>query len=928
MGRLPWIAGLVALVLYGLTASQWLTVQSAPVTAQVAGWGGDFPANAPLLWLVTRPLMFLPAGALPLATNLLTLLFAAAVAWTLARCVQLLPQDHSHAQRIRGYTDGRTLCGRWAWVPPALACGMFLPQFTAWEHGTSMTGEMLNVLVFAHAVRSLMEFHAGRRYRWLDSLAVTVGAGMSSNWAMLGFLPFFAMGFLWIGGYEVFRWRLMLRLAGLWAAGLSLYLLPPWIAAGRGGLPEGFGEALWAMIATQKEYLAGLPKPRFILLASVMLAPLVMGGFKGANPTGSQVERVATAAALLVMRVAWLGVNLWMAFDGPFSPRGLVTGNPEAASLPLLTFHFGAALSVAQIAGYFLVTGLEKAAPQWAPIDTTGGPVHRSLAGLVIAAAVAMPAALVLRNLPAARVQNGPVLSVLAASLVQPLPKERSIILTDNPLVYILIHAHLGRVAQTDTHLVIDARRMPEAAYRRRLAEMHGQHWERLHVLAKAKENIGGEFMGMIIPAAEQGRVFSATYFLSFITETHYLRPAGAIFRLVPYMPGNVEAPRLTQAEGEAASRFWDGAATALAPLVDGQGGSRPLGLAFAASYLGRAATAQAFMLQRSAMLEPAGRLLALALKLDPNNLAAQVNLAANEHLRRGQPIPASVRKPIEAYTPGIVELFGPVDEPRHLEALGDAALTLDEPLVRTAANAFVRARELDPASLDAAIGYARTCVAANEPKLAFEAVAKAAALAAGGKPTKGQSSHLARAEANAHLRDGNLPKAQQVVLNALERLPDDLPLLDLMTFLNVQAGTPAQALPFIERVAKLKPNDDAVLQRKGHILLQAGQYDAAVAVLDSVLSRQFDDKASRMNRGTAHLLAGRPAKAAEDFQTVLRRVPTAVDAMIGLAEASIARKDKPSALRHLDAAIALLEPNAPLRSNLLARVASVRAAP
>jgi tetratricopeptide (TPR) repeat protein len=327
-------------------------------------------------------------------------------------------------------------------------------------------------------------------------------------------------------------------------------------------------------------------------------------------------------------------------------------------------------------------------------------------------------------------------------------------------------------------------------------------------------------------------------------------------------------------------------------------------------------------------MLEPAGRLLALALKLDPNNLAAQVNLAANEHLRRGQPIPASVRKPIEAYTPGIVELFGPVDEPRHLEALGDAALTLDEPLVRTAANAFVRARELDPASLDAAIGYARTCVAANEPKLAFEAVAKAAALAAGGKPTKGQSSHLARAEANAHLRDGNLPKAQQVVLNALERLPDDLPLLDLMTFLNVQAGTPAQALPFIERVAKLKPNDDAVLQRKGHILLQAGQYDAAVAVLDSVLSRQFDDKASRMNRGTAHLLAGRPAKAAEDFQTVLRRVPTAVDAMIGLAEASIARKDKPSALRHLDAAIALLEPNAPLRSNLLARVASVRAAP
>ncbi len=928
MGRLPWIAGLIALVLYGLTASHWLTVQSAPVTAQVAGWGGDFPANAPLLWLVTRPLLALPSGAWPLATNILTVLLAGGVAWTLARCVQLLPQDHTHAQRIRGYGEGRRLSGRWAWVPPTLACGMFLPQLTAWEHGTSMTGEMLNLLVFAHAVRCLMEFHAGRRYRWLDGLALTVGVGMSSNWAMVGFLPFLAGAFLWIGGYEVFRARLLGRLAGLWAAGLLLYLLPAAVASGRGGLPEPFGEALWAVIATQKEYLAGLPKPRFILLASVMLAPLVVGGFKGTNPTGSQAERVATSVAMLVLRVAWLGGNVWMVFDGPFSPRQLVTANAEAAQLPMLTFHFGAALSVAQIAGYFLVTGLEKASPQWAPIDSTGGPVHRSLAGLVIAAAVAVPAALVVRNLPAARVQNGAVLSLLADSLVQGLPKEPCIVVTENPLVYILVHAHLGRIGKDDTHLIIDARRMPEAGYRRLLAQLHGKKWERLDALAKAKENIAGEFMGMVIPAAQAGRAFSATYFVSFITETHHLRPAGAIFRLVPYVPGMVEAPRLTASEGDAVARFWDGAATALAPLIATEGGSRPMGLAFAASYLGRSATAQGFMLQRSGMLEPAGKVFALARKLDPDNVSAQVNLAVNEHLQRSEPIPASVRKPIETYTAGIVEMFGPADEPRHLEALGDAALGLDEPLVRTAANAFIRARELDPTSLDAAIGYARTCVAANEPKLALEAVSKASALAAAGKPTQAQSSHLSRAEANAYLRNGDVPKAEQVILRALQRFPDDLPLLDTMTFLHVQAGTAAKALPFIDRLAKLKPNDDAILQRRGHILVQAGQYDAAVTVLDSVLSRQFDDKTSRMNRGTAHLLGGRPAKAAEDFETVLRRDPKAVDAILGLAEACLARKDKPSALRHFDSAIALLDTAMPLRSNLVARVAALRAAP
>ena len=928
-GRLPWIAGLVAWVLYGMTASHWLTAQSALVTSQVAGWGGDFPANAPLLWLVTRPLMALPSATLPLAANVLSVLMAGCVAWTLARCAQLLPQDRSHVQRVRGYVDGKLLSGRWAWVPPTLACGMFLPQLTAWEHGTSMTGEMLNALVFAHAVRSLLEYRATGRQRWLDGLALTIGAGMANNWAMVGFLPWMVAAFFWMGGLAMFRVALLLRMTGLGLAGMSLYLLPAMVASGRAGLPEAFHEALWAVFATQKEFLLGLPKPRFILLASVMLAPLLVAGFPGAHPQGSRLEQMVSFGALLILRVLWLVGNLWMAFDGPLSPRQLVTTNPEAASLPLLTFHFAAALSVAQVAGYFLVAGLDKASPQWARIDLAGGPFHKSVAYAVIAAAALVPAGLVLRNLPVVHVQNGPVLSVLASTMVAPLPKEPSIVITDDPLVYILAHAQLGRTAGNPGHLLVNSRSMPEAGYRRNLARLHGKTWDKLPALAQATENIAGEFLGMLIPAAEAGRAFAISYSLSFLTETHHLRPAGAIFRLVPYTPGVVEAPRLTRAEGEAVARFWDGSAEAVAPLFrTSDAAPRAIGHMLASAFLGRAATAQGFLLQRSGMLDDASRVLALARKLDPDNLSAQVNLAVNEHLRRSQPIPAAVRKPIEAFSAAVAEFYGPVDEPRHLEALGDAALGLEEPLVRAAANAFVRARELDPTSLNAAIGFARTCVAANEPGMALEAVAKAATLAAAGKPTPEQASHLARAEANAHLRNGDVPKAEQVVLKALEKYPNDLPLLDVMTFIHVRSGTPAKALPFIDRLVKLRPNDDALLQRRGHILVQAGQYDAAVATLDSVLSRQFDDKASRMNRGTAHLLAGRPAKAAEDFDAVLRRSPTAVDAMVGLAEAQLARKDKPSALRHLEAAIALLDKQAPLRSNLVARVAALRAAP
>ncbi len=929
IGRLPWIAGLVAVVLYGLTTGRWLTAQSVLATSQVAGWGGDFPVNAPLLWLVTRPLMVFPASMVPMAANLLTAWMGGWVAWTLARCVQLLPQDRSHVQRVRGYVDGRLLSGRWAWVPPTMACGMFLPQLTAWEHGTSMTGEMLNALVFAHAARCLLEYRAGRRRRWLDGLALAVGAGMANNWAMVGYLPFVAVAFFWIGGLELVRWGVLVRLAGLGLAGLSLYLLPPLLAPGRGGLPETFHEALWAMVATQKEYLVGLPKPRFILLASVMLAPLLVAGFPGAHPQGSRLEQILSFGALLVLRVIWLAGNVWMAFDGPLTPRQMVTTNPEAGSLPLLTFYFAAALSAAQVAGYFLVTGMEKASAQWARIDLAGGPFHKAMAWAAVAAAPLVPAALVFRNFPLVHVQNGPVLSVLADAMVGSLPKEPGIVITDDLVAYTLVHARLAGMGAKPMHLLVNTRAMPEAAYRRNLARMHGKEWDQLPRLAEATENIAGKFLGLLIPAAQAGRAYSIGYSLSFITESHYLVPNGAVFRIVPYESGMVEAPRLTAAASESVTRYWDGAAAGLAPLIPTKDRSAtPVAQILAASFLGRSAATQGFMLQRSGKLAEAARLLALARKLDPDNLSAQVNLAVNEHLRRSEPIPESVRKPIAAYSPGIVEFFGPVDEPRHLEALGDAALGLDEPLVRAAANAFVRARELDPSSLDAAIGYARTCVAANEPKMALEAVAKAAALAATTKTTPAQASHLARAEANAHIRNGDFPMAEQVILRALGKHPDDLPLLDVITFIHVQSGTPAKALPFIDRLVKLRPNDDSVLQRRGHILVQAGEYDAAVATLDSVLSRQFDDKASRMNRGTAHLLAGRPAKAAEDFDAVIRRDPKAVEAILGLAEASLARKDKPGALRRFDEAIGLLDKQAPLRSNLVARIAAIRAAP
>jgi len=929
-GRLPWILSFAVLALYWVTASRWMTIQSLATLSQIAGWDGNLPAGSPLLFLLSRPLTLLPSGSLPSVANLLTALLAAGTAWMITRTILILPRDRTHTQRIRGYSDGRPMEGRWAWLPPVLAVGVFAFQRTVWEHGTSMTGEMLNAFLFASIARALMEYRATRRERWLDLFAVLLGIGIPNDWALLGFLPAFLLAFFWIGGFEILRTRLLLRLAGIGAVGLSLYLLIPAVGAGKSGLPDSFGEALWALITTQKDILLGISKFRFLMLGSVMLVPLLAAGFRGDMPRGSGLEQIATLVALTGIQFVWLGAILFMSFDGPFSPRALVTLNPEVAALPLLTFHVGAALSVGYLSGYFLIVGLVPPGPQWARVDGAGYPIHRALAWCVIAT-LAVPAALLVKNWNGIRIQNGPVLDDMARVLVEPLPARPAVIVTDNPILESLANAHFSRTPGSPAHLVFNTRRAADASYRRHLARTRSANWPELKDLAATSENVGGQFLALLIRSSLTNVAYSFGPTVSFLTEPTHLQPAGAIFRFQAYASGQVQAPPISAADAAAVAAFWNSRREALERLlVAAQDPSQPTPR-FVASFYGRAANAQGIALQRAGLLDPASQLFATARKLDPDNPSAIVNAAVNDLLRRRLPIDAALRKPIESlpYSAlGIDTYYGPVDEPRHLEALGTAVLELPEPLVRAAANAFLRARELDPTSIDAAIGYARACVAANEPALALKAVSDTTTLARDRKLTLTQSSLLAQAEANAHLRAGAVPAAEAVALRALSAQPNDVALLDLVSFIYVQSGSPAKAIPYVNRILKANPQDEATLQRRGYLLLQAGQFDAAVADFDEVLNRRFDDNTARMNRATAHLFAGRADKAAEDFQIALRRDAKAVDALVGLAEANLLRKDRDAALRYFDKALAAVDTRSVVHSNLTARIKSIRTNP
>ena len=196
--KLPWIAGAAALVVFCLTLNHWVNLRSLPMTAQVAGWTWTMPTEAPLFQVVTLPIRLLPAAIQPIALNFFAALCGALTIALLARSVALLPHDRTHEQRARERSEFSLLSIGLAWAPVVLAAGACAFQLSFWEHATSSTGDLLNLLVFAYVIRCLLEFRVSQNENWLAKLAFVYGLGITNNWALIGFFPLFLGAIIWI----------------------------------------------------------------------------------------------------------------------------------------------------------------------------------------------------------------------------------------------------------------------------------------------------------------------------------------------------------------------------------------------------------------------------------------------------------------------------------------------------------------------------------------------------------------------------------------------------------------------------------------------------------------------------------------------------------------------------------------------------------
>lgn len=909
---LPWVVAASALVLYLVTLASWVTLPSLGLTAQVLGWDWWNPKlGRPLYHLLTLPVKALPAGSQFAALNAFAALCSALTLALLARSVALLPQDRTRDQRAL-LREGNSLLAIPAnWLPPllaVLACGL---QLTFWEHATAATGEALDLLLFAAAIGCLLEFRQDHDDQWLARFALACGLGFANNWAMVGFAPFLLAALVWVKGREFFRLRFLGRLAAWGGPGLLLYLFNPLTASPEFGF--GFGEFFQAELGAQKNLLLYSPKGRVLLLACVTLLPLALIGVRWSSTFGDVSAAGSFLSNLLfrLLHALFLAGCVFMTLDQAFSPRTLGDGRA------MLLFYYLGALVIGYCTGYFLLLCGKKEEKSWQQPSALGTALNFIILCLLWLGLIALPAWLVLKNLPSLRAQNGPAVREFATQLTKGLPGQGALALSEQPTHLLLVAAQLH--GQPSPHILLEARMLMLTRYHRQLARRHGGRWPDPGATPDTQVIPPQAIASFLGAQTSSNHVFllhpplPATYL-----ENLYAEPLGAVSALHLYPTNQIvppplspEARRLSLSWAPKDVRVWQPPDTDSAKVE-----TAPDLLTLRAYYSSIANAMGVDLLRSGSPTNEVSALFALALKLNPNNLVAVLNRDSAEARRTGQPSasnPAKIAQELLAVHqnwPAVLARHGVPDEANFCFALGH--LYRQGGLPRQAIIQLTRVTELAPTNHTAHLLLADTFITQGAPDFA-----KAVLDAARARPElraglAASEAAVLRLDALYLSQKGKPAEAEQAFADALKKFPSDLPLLDSLTEIFLLSGRFTNALVLTDAQLKVAPTSPRALVNKGGLHIQLKQFEAALVPLNQLVELQPSHPGARLNRALTLMNLNRPAAAAQDYQKLIELAPDKHNGHFGLGDIAWQRKDAAEARKHYTAGLKLAPPDAP----------------
>lgn len=925
---LPWTIAGVMLLFYLLTMGHTFTLANLPILAELSHW--TWPQNSlpPITFLVTYPLRWLAPSGMVLGLGVFSAVCGALTLGLLARAVALLPHDRTEAQRERERSEYSQLTIASAWLPPllaVLACGL---QLTFWRNAVDGTTMILDGLLFIYPVRCLLEFRIDGRQSWLTKAALVFGLGMANHWLMILMLPFFLAALVWIKGVSFFNpsFLLFMFIAGL--AGVAFCLLLPVMQSAGAGAPQTLGQAMHAYFAGQKNILLSLPYRSLWVLGLTSLLPVVILGIRRASSFGDNSPMGAALAAFMfhVVHGVFLVICLWGAFDSPLSPKAFVRQatdlHPYFVSQSWLPLYLLAALSVGYYSGYFLLVFNNRGRKVRYGNDF-GQRINSLITGFVWVCVLLVPMGLIAKNWSPIRTAVSQTLAGFGRNLVENLPKQDAVFMSDDPLILSVAEATLSQVPGAGKCLFLNTAQLSLPPYHEFLRKKHPDQWTfDLGNIARTNQIPAQDLIAMVARQTAARELYYLHPSFGYYFEYYFAEPRGLVYRLQSYPTNALISPLPTPELAGENRAFWQRLDKVDLPdvmrkLPAGRGTPGFLETILAkvqartepddqavlvGAYYSRTLNYCGVIQQASGDLTNAAWSFHRAQDLNPLNVVAEINAGCNESLLAGGYKPADLNKGLatrisQYRDPSqMISVNGPFDEPRFCYQEGIYFTRAAH--YRQAAWRFHRAGQLNPAEISANLWLAQIYNLWRQPDAALAQIELAREQPAA---LTNSPAELVTPEAIAYFTKGKPETAEHILQKAWQDHPDDQRLEKAVVSLLMNFQRPEAALVMVDRQLQQNPNDIDALVNKAAINLQRNQFAEAIPPLDHALQLQPDNYIALLNRAIALLQSGRLDDAQRDYETLALALPTTHQIYFGLGEIAHRRNDRNAAIANYE---------------------------
>ena len=920
-----WIIASAMLIVYLLTTRGWMTYSGLSHLVRTLGWDWHSSYVAPLYYLLSYPLRWLPGGAQVLGANLFGLICSFLSLALLARSVALLPHDRTREQRQFERSDDSILTIPGAWIPPLLAtliCGL---QLTFWENAVVASGEALDLLLFAYVVRCLLEYRIDQRTSWLTRMAFVYGLAMTNNAAMVAFFPALAVALFWIKGLSLFNFRLCLRLVLCGLAGLSLYLLLPSLQAFADTAYVDFFEALKLNLGFQKSLVFGFPRSSILLMGLTSLLPVLFIGIKWPAQFGdiSAVGNALTNLMTHLIHVVFFFACIYVAFDPPFSPRKLGFG------YTFLPFYYLGALSIGYFAGYFLLVfnpwQTARPAKSWERPSKLRKAFSYLMAAVVGGTLIVVPAGLVYKNLPAIRAANSNGLSVYGKEEANSLPPAGAVVLSDDQIALYSLAGALTENGSRKNYILVDTKSLSQPAYHRYLRKSYPQRWPASAVdyplLDKVPDPV---LLQLITELSGSGELYYLHPSFGYYFEQFHLVPRRMAYELKPYSTNGLSAPKMSAEIVRENHAFWqDFQERELRVLMKGQDQKKKKLEPNSLSTFLRVSYSQRLNnfgveLQRSGELEKAGEYFGAALRIYSDNPAAFVNQDYNRLLLTGQrasPKPSDgARERLAPYNGDwnlLLSVNGPVDEPNSCFLL--AEILARGRNSRQAAQQLERVLFFNPENRLARIGLVSMYVQRRSYDKALRLAGEIRAEAAQNPLSDDEHLGLLQSEAWIHAGQHETASAEKLLRAAQEKYPQYSAPFSTLSEIYLANGEITNAMSVLEMQMKLQPENINAIVNYGALKVKTGDFEKAIPLFESALKVQPQNTYALINRALLYLKMGKLDLAQSDFENLRKILPKPLYAVsYGLGEIAYQNKNRKAALENYKEYLKVAPPGTP----------------